>query len=86
MGENEFNPIQGIFDLLGKKIDADAEAKRSQAWLDRGVMYGVDEYGRPYYRGLASPALSQGQLTGSPLVVIGVGLLAVTLVVWAIKS
>ena len=80
--DDDYNPLKDLFALLGKKIDADA---RSKTWEPQAQLYGIDEYGRPYYRGQASLALPPGALS-SPLVMVGVGILAVALIVWTIKS
>lgn len=81
MFADDYNPLPEIFGLIGRKIDADAQ---SRTWRQQ-QLYGVNEDGRPYFRGTASQAIAPGVL-GSPLVMVGVGILAVALVVWAIKS
>lgn len=70
----------GIVSLLGKKVEADAQIKSRQQLFDQQA-YGVDAYGRIYPRG---DALAGG--LGSPLVVVGIGVAAVTLLVFALKN
>lgn len=72
----------GVFGLLGKKIDADARAKTQQAWLDQQAAYGVDAFGRVYQRGQPGTV----GVLGSPLVVVGVGIAAIALLVFALKN
>lgn len=72
----------GIFGLLGKKIDADAQVKARQSWLDQQQAYGVDAFGRTYLRGQPGTV----SVLGSPLVAVGVGIAAITLLVFALKS
>ncbi len=71
----------GIVGLLGKKVEADAQAKSRQAWLDQSTAFGLDAFGRPYVRGQTT-----NDLLGSPLVVVGVGIAAITLLVFALKG
>lgn len=81
---DEFNPLAGLFDLLGKKIESDAQIKQAQAtWSQQDARYGVDEYGRVYLRGSPSTPALPFQVT--PTVIV-VGLLAVSLAVYALKS
>lgn len=75
--------IGGIFGLLGKKIDADAARDSARATFDAGgPLYGVDELGRPYYRG--APTGYAGGIP--PIAIVGVGVVAVVLLVAALKS
>lgn len=82
MGETSFNPLQGIFDLLGKKIEADAAAKQaSRVWGGNDPNYGIDEYGRIYPRGgVAMPNQA------SALIPLGVAALVVVGLVLVVKS
>lgn len=87
MGE-DFNLGSSVFDLLRKKLELDAqtEATRQETlrWTQQSASYGVDEQGRLYYRGVPS---TTGVMTGiSPLVLIGAGILAVTLAVFLLKD
>ncbi len=82
-----YNPLPALFGLIGQKISSDAEVKKAAAvWSRNDALYGVDEYGRAYLRGAPSNAVGPGTLTSSPLLTIGIAVLAVTLAVWALKS
>lgn len=84
MDEIGFNPLERIFGLFEKKFEADLESRRATGWLQGNQLYGVDEYGRVFVRGQAGVAAAPGSF--SPLLVIGAGILAVTLIVWVVKS
>lgn len=79
-----FNALDRIFGLFEKKLDADAQAKSAQGWLQGNQFYGVDELGRVYVRGQPGVSTAPGSIT--PLITIGAGILAVTLIIWALKS
>lgn len=88
MDDSTFNPgsiVEGIFGILGKKIDADAQAKAAERNLgELSSLYGVDEYGRLYYRGAPGVQAAPGGLQLTPgLVLIGIGILAATALVIA---
>jgi hypothetical protein len=76
-----WNPLEALTTLAGKAIDAKAASSRAN--FDTGQVYGVDEYGRAYQRGTASGPTSS---LDPRLVLLGVGLVAVVLVVVLAKS
>lgn len=85
MLEGTYNPLEGFFGLLGKKIEAEAARDTARATFDAGglgPMYGVDEYGRVYFRGAPTAASSPM----GPVLAIGAGVVAVVLLVSAFKS
>lgn len=86
-GGFDFNQLaNGVFALLGKKVEADAAVQARGTWGAQSALYGVDEYGRVYYRGTPSASMAPGSLTASPLVTVGVVVLAATLVFVALKN
>lgn len=74
--------ITGLFGLASKKIETDAAARASQVWRDQ-QLYGIDEYGRPYYRGTTYPGAAPLGLSSGALL-LGVG--AIALIVFALKD
>lgn len=81
--ESTFNPLEKIFGLLDKKIEADAVASARKTFDARGELYGVDESGRIYHRGAPT---GYGIAGVPPIALIGVGILAIVLLVRAAKS
>lgn len=94
MGDGEdFNLGQSIFDLLGKKLDADAQAAAARAkaagsiWTAQNGQYAVNDQGQLFVRGVPSGAGTVATTAlASPLVIMGIGILVVTLAVFALKD
>lgn len=69
-----------VFDLYGRQMELDAQAEAAARNFDAGRMYGVDEYGRTYQRGAAVG------LSGSPVLLVGAGIISVGLLLWALRG
>jgi hypothetical protein len=82
--EDTYNPLADFFATLRSKVEADARVKEARAvWGDQDARYGIDEYGRAYLRGAPSTPIAPAAV--SPLLLVGVAILAVTLAVFAFK-
>lgn len=80
--QDGYNPLEGLFGLLSKKIEADAVKGSRENFDTRGELYGVDESGRVYFRGAPTGTVAAGI---PPIALIGVGILAVVLLVRAAR-
>jgi hypothetical protein len=77
---DSFNPLDRLFDLAGKAIDAKASRDNFDS---REPGYGVDEYGRVFLRGAPSAPASSFD---PRLLVVLAGVAAIALVVVLAKS
>jgi len=88
--ESTDNPLNRLFDLFERrqelKAQGEAQQRELSSFTDQFPRYGVDEYGRVFLRGEASASMPGGAKSSmQPLALIGIGVLAVALVVYARK-
>jgi hypothetical protein len=86
MDETGGSVIDGIFGLLGKKIDQQTAAQQAAAtskatWSGNDPTLAVDEYGRAYLRGAPSSAFTVGSIPPAVLLLGAAGVLVALLFV-----
>lgn len=83
--------IDGIFGLLGKKIDQQTAAQQTAAsskptWSGNDPTLAVDDYGRAYLRGAPSSAFNVGDVPPAVLLLGAAGVLVAIIFVLKKKS